>query len=260
MIDTQLQPYFAQAQAVAMTLPRTATVLMVLPFFSGRLLSGTVRHSITLLLAGFISPAIGELPQLNPGWVLAIASKEVLIGLLLGLGFGTLIWAAQSVGELIDFQTGSSNAALFDPIAGHESGPTSQFLGWTVMVLFISAGGLLALISTLTDSFTLWPVADLSPRWASVLERFAVHQGEQLFTWIVKLAAPVVTVLLLLEWGLGLINRFVPQLNVFTLSQPLKSLLAHGLLLLLMGVLYTSLQDVLNPRHGVLHFLQTALG
>ncbi len=251
--------FFTQAQAVAVTLPRIVTLLMVLPFFSGPMLSGTVRHGFTLLLAAFIAPSVGELPSLTPGLVLTLAGKEVLIGLLLGLGFGTLIWAAQGVGELIDLQTGSSNAAHFDPVAGHETGPTAQFLSWTVMTLFISAGGLLAVLAALVDSFVLWPAADLTPKLGAVLERFALHQGEHFFTTLIKLAAPVLTVLLLLEWGLGLVNRFVPQLNVFTMSQPIKSIVAHLMLLLFLFFLYESIQDFINPSQGVLPFLQKVL-
>jgi type III secretion protein T len=92
-----------------------------------------------------------------------------------------------------------------------------------------------------------------------VLEEFAVRQGDTLFLWIVKLASPVILVLLLVELSLGLIGRMVPQLNIFVFSQPIKSVLATLMMLLFMFFVYESLQEFLRPSNGVLEFLRHAL-
>jgi type III secretion protein T len=245
--------------AVVLTLPRLFAIFAVVPFLSGSMITGIVRNGLLLMLAIFMSPVAGNLPEVNIGtWVL-IASKEAFIGLLLGLGFGIFIWAIQSVGDLIDFQTGSSNASFFDPVAGHENGPTGEFLGWMVITLFVSAGGLLAMLGVVVDSYRIWPVGSFFPSVGAVLEQFAVRQGDTLFLWIVKLAAPVVFVLMLVELGMGLISRVAPQLNVFVFSQPLKSLLAHLMMLLFVFFVYESLQEFLRPENGVLDFLRATL-
>ncbi len=245
--------------SVVLTLPRLFAIFAVVPFLSGGMITGTVRNGLLLLLALFMSPVAGDMPQASIGtWVL-IASKEAFIGLLLGLGFGIFIWAVQSVGDLIDFQTGSSNASFFDPVAGHENGPTGEFLGWMVITLFVSAGGLLAMLGVIVDSYRLWPVASFFPNLGLVIEQFAIRQGDTLFLWIVKLASPVIFVLLLVELGMGLVSRVAPQLNVFVFSQPLKSLLAHLMMLLFVFFVYESLQEFLRPENGVLDFLRATL-
>lgn len=247
------------AGAVTLTLPRVLSIFAVVPFFSGSMLTGVARNGLLLMLALFMSPAAGELPAMSVGtWVL-VAAKEALIGTMLGLGFGIFLWAIQSVGDLIDFQTGAGNAAFFDPVAGHENGRTAEFLGWLAITLFVSAGGLLAMLGAIVDSYRIWPVASFFPDTGLVLEQFAVRQGDTLFTWIVKLAAPVIFVLLLVELGLGLVGRVAPQLNVFDFSQPLKSLLATLMLMLSLFFVYESLQEFLRPQNGVLAFLRGAL-
>ena len=244
---------------IALTLPRVLSVFAVVPFFTTSLISGLTRNGIVVVLALFISPVVGELaPMSAPMWIL-IAAKEALIGVLLGLGFGIFIWAIQSVGDLIDFQTGSANAPFFDPVGGHQGGPTGAFLGWLVITLFVSAGGLLAMVGVIVDSFRIWPVASFFPNVGAVLEQFAVRQGDTLFLWIVKLASPVIFVLLLVELGMGLVSRVAPQLNVFVFSQPLKSLLAHLMMLLFVFFVYESLQEFLRPENGVLDFLRATL-
>ena len=164
--------------AVALTLPRLFAIFAVVPFLSGGMITGVVRNGLLLMLAMFMSPVAGEMPQASIGTWILIAGKEALIGLMLGLGFGIFIWAIQSVGDLIDFQTGSSNASFFDPVAGHENGPTAEFLGWMVITLFISAGGLLAMLGVVVDSYRLWPVASFFPNLGVVLEQFAIRQGD----------------------------------------------------------------------------------
>lgn len=245
--------------SAALTLPRLASVFAVMPFLSGQLLNGFVRAGLLGMLALFMSPIAGEMPPLSLGLWLLIACKEALIGLLLGLGFGIFIWAIQSVGDLIDFQTGSANASFFDPVAGHDNGPTGEFLGWLVITLFVAAGGLLALVGVIVDSYRLWPVASFFPNVGKVLEEFAIRQGDTLYLWIVKLASPVLLVLVLVELGMGLISRVAPQLNVFVFSQPLKSLLATLMMLLFLFFVYESLQQFLRPSNGVLEFLRLAL-
>ncbi len=251
-----LQAWF---MPVALTLPRLLAVFAIAPFFSGNLMSGLVRNGIVLVLAIYMSPAASDLPELTlGGWVL-VAAKEAFIGVLLGLGFGIFVWAVQSVGDLVDFQTGSASAPFFDPIGGHEGGPTGQFLGWVVITLFMSAGGMLAMVRVIIDSFRLWPVASFYPRMGPMLEQFVIRQGDTLFLWTLKLAAPVIFVLLLVELGIGLIGRVAPALNVFVFAQPVKSVLANLMLLLCMYFLYDSLREFLRPENGVLEFLRSAL-
>lgn len=245
--------------SVALAMPRVAAVFMLVPFLSAPMIPGLARAGLTLMVALFMAPAAGDMPALSTGlWVL-IAAKEALIGTLLGLGFSIFIWAIQSVGELIDFQTGSGNAAFFDPLGGHQSGPTSQLLGWLAITLFVSAGGLAGLLGAMADSYRLWPVASFFPKPGLVLEQFVVRQGDTLFNWTVKLAAPVIFVLLLVELGMGLVSRMAPQLNVFVFAQPLKSLLATLMLLLFLGLVYDSLQEFMRPDNGVLAFLRATL-
>jgi flagellar biosynthetic protein FliR len=57
-----------------------------------------------------------------------------------------------------------------------------------------------------------------------------VRQFGAVFTLSLALVAPVFSVLLLLEGGLAVISRMLPQMNVFFVGMPLKILLGLGLL------------------------------
>lgn len=245
--------------AIVLTTPRLLAVFMVVPFLSGSMVTGLVRNGLILTLALFIAPMVVDTaPVLTlASWMLV--AKEALIGILLGLGFGMFIWAIQSMGDLVDFMTGSSNASFFDPVAGHENGPTGEFLSWLAIALFVSSGGLLAMFGVIIESYRLWPVTSLLPDLGNVLQDFSVHQGNTLFQWIVKLSAPVLFVLFLVDIGLGLVGRVAQQLNVFVVALPLKSLLATFIMVLWLYFMYESLQGFLLPSNSVLEFLRSAL-
>lgn len=248
----------AALTGAAVMLPRTAAVLIVAPFFDPRVVPGFVRAGLAGLLALFLAPMASALGPMSLGTWIVVVLKEAFIGVLLGLAFGIFVWAIESVGDLIDFQTGAGNAAFFDPVAGHESGPTGDFLRHLAIALFVSAGGLVLLVGALVESFQWWPVASLLPDAGAVLADYTIRQGDTLFTWIVKLATPVLLVLLLVDLGMGLIGRAAPQLNVFISAQALKSLLSVLMLALFLFFVYESLQQFLQPSNGVLRFLRQA--
>jgi type III secretion protein T len=249
----------AEVVPIVLALPRVLAAFLVLPYFAGTAISGAVRNGLVPVLAAFVAPAVpvATLPAAGP-W-LVIVCKESLIGLLLGLGFGVFVWALQCVGELIDFQSGTANAAFFDPVAGHEIGPTGDLLFRLVVTLFVSAGGLLGLVGALFESYHLWPVASYFPDTGAVLQAFAIREGDAILAWIVKLAAPVIFVLVLVDLGVGLVGRAAPQLNVFVVAQPLKGLLAILVLALVLHVVYAGLQAFLRPDNSVLQFLRHVL-
>ncbi|NRF69409.1 type III secretion system export apparatus subunit SctT [Aquincola sp. S2] len=249
----------AEVVPIVLALPRLLAAFLVLPYFAGTALGGAVRGAFVLVLAAFVAPAVPVTALPGAGPWLVIVCKETLIGLLLGLGFGVFVWALQCVGELIDFQSGTANAAFFDPIAGHEIGPTGDLLFRLAVTLFVSAGGLLGLIGALFESYQLWPVASYFPDARAVLQAFAVREGDAILAWITKLAAPVIFVLVLVDLGVGLVGRVAPQLNVFVVAQPLKGLLAILVLALVLHIVYAGLQDFLRPDNSVLQFLRHVL-
>ncbi|WP_374563784.1 type III secretion system export apparatus subunit SctT [Ideonella sp.] len=251
-----LGPVLAQwhrdALAVVLLLPRPFVLFMVVPFLSRTMIPGNVRRGVVFLLAILMLPLAGSAEGVTPVQALVIASKEGLIGLVLGLGLGVFMWAVHSVGDLVDFHTGAANAQFFDPAFGHQGGPTGQFLGWVMAVLFVSAGGLTGVVGLIAESYRVWPLAAPLPDLPRLLEAFAIHEADTLFNWIVKLGAPVLMVLMLVDLGLGLLGRFVPQFNVFVIAQPLKSLVAIFMLLICLGLLHEALTEFVRPGTNVL--------
>jgi type III secretion protein T len=240
------------------SIPRLAAAFLLIPLFSRRTVRGVVRNEFILVLALFIYPSASADAQLLASTTTSFAwimLKEALVGATLGFFLGTILWVAQNVGFLIDLQAGSQNATVFDPLHEHEEGPTAVFMLQFVIVLLLSGGGLLAMLDILFDSCRIWPVARSAPRFDQVFVAGISARADTLLTLTMRFAAPVVVLLLLIELGLGLINRFAEHMDVHALAMPIKSLIATLVLLVFSSFIYDSIRGVLSQDTEVIRAL-----
>jgi type III secretion protein T len=245
-----------------LSLPRVAAVFTVLPLFGKRTVQGLIRNEFILIMALFVYPlaAPGEGISVPGGMqYVAIALKETAIGVTFGFFLGTFFWVAENVGYLIDLQTGTHNLQVFDPLSDHEEGPTAGFMLQFVITLLLAGGGLLTILDLLFDSYRVWPIFDLTPRFNEAFADTVSARADTLFSMTVRFAAPIVILLLLIELGLGLINRFSEHIDVYSLAMPIKSLVAFFVLLVFLSFVYDSLLVFLSRDNDALRLLEEAL-
>jgi type III secretion protein T len=237
LADSQLLwTFFAP---ILMALPRIGAAIVVAPLFPANLFPTLLRGALSVSLSLYLYPHMAAatpaaaLPLLV--WI-ALIGKEVLIGALLGFAVGSLIWAFEWAGGVMDFQVGFANAQIFDPFGGHDAGPVGQLMLRIGVILFVAGGGLQVLASLLFESFHLWPVTSFYPSTARLAD-FTGSSVRSLAELVVRLAAPAVLLLALIDLGFGLVGRVVPQLNVFFFTMPLKGALAALMIALYLSYL-----------------------
>lgn len=241
---------------------RIAVAFIMLPLFSTEVIPATVRNSILISL-GLVSlslqPAISVGDLTIVGW-LAIYAKEVLVGLIIGFFFGAVLYAMEAAGQIIDAKVGATMAQVVDPLSGHQTSLNGAFLGRLANLVFIFSGGLSLLVIVLVESYAVWPVAASFPRLAPEgLVLFEVEFG-RLMVLATLLAAPVLTVLYVIDAGLGLVNRFAQQLNVFQLSMSIKAWVTTALLALLVPAYVAAVVNDVMSRPAALSNLLRGLG
>jgi type III secretion protein T len=222
-------------------LPRLVAAFSINPLFGGGVIDTRVRFALCGALLMIPAPALSSglpvaLTQGPPqvgGWLLLVAllAKETILGLAIGWVSGIVFWAVQSAGFLMDNQRGASMASGPDPLSGEETSPLGSLLFQGVAVAFFVGGGFVAFLRLIWSSYALWPAASLYPAESpGVGALFFASLTDWLTLQTLLLAGPVVAASLLADAGLGLINRFASQLNVFVLSMPIKSGLASLIL------------------------------
>jgi type III secretion protein T len=214
---------------VAVLSARIGTALLMFPMFSAGALPTSVRASITAGLAICLLPVVGmgnmlALAQLEAMPLAALLAKEVALGFGLGLVGSAGFWAVRAAGSIIENQAGLSAATTIDPLAGEEDSLIGGFLVQVLSIIFLASGGFLVLLGALYESFSVWPVMDLAPRIDPMIW---LNAGVQVIRWMsemaLRVAAPFVLLMLMVEVGMGFLGRYAPQFNVFFLALPVKA-------------------------------------
>lgn len=218
-------------------LARTSGLMLVAPVFGARLVTPRVRAALALGLAVCLLPAAavsagaGSLPASAPV-LLAVLGVEATAGYALGLVAALLFAAVRTSGQVAGIHMGIGIANLVDPQTMEHITPVAEWLNMTAMLVFLAVDAHHLLISALAKSFDVLPagVGVLAPDGFRVVLAAAGH----LFDASVRLAAPVLIVLLLTNGVMGVLARMIPQLNVFIVGFPINLLAA----LLVLGIAY----------------------
>ncbi len=240
---------------------RLITCFNIVPFLGGKLIPHFARNAIILSIVIIIYPLISPIApdKLSAFQGLIFLGKEIFVGLIIGFVVGILFWSVEVAGFLIDNQRGSGMASTFDPLYGHSTSPTGVLLLQLITVLFFASGGFLIFLEGVFASYKFWPVFEYLPKIGNNTFVFFLNQADLLMKTGVLLAAPFLISIFLIDLSLGLINRFVPQLNVFFLSMPIKSGVASFILILYVAIIahyfrphFASLDKIISELNGLL--------
>jgi type III secretion protein T len=238
---------------LALSATRVAVAFLLVPLFTNELIPALVRNAMFLaiaLLALLMQPA--ATPFSPSGFqLIGLFAKEAFIGATIGIFFAGVMWAFEAAGSVIDTKAGTTQAQINDPLTGAQVSLNGAFLGRLASFVFMAGGGFMVMIGTLLESYTLWPVRAPMPTLVQGGMRLFESQFGRIMLLTLLVAAPALVLLYLLEGALGLVNRFAQQLNVFSLSQSLKTVTATWIILVQTVSLVQLLQDDLLSRGGV---------
>ena len=111
------------------------------------------------------------------------------------------------------------------------SSPLGNLFSQAFLTYFFATGGFLFVLNILYGSFVIWPATKLAPIISDdfpVLMLAILDKGMRIMFII---GAPIVAVMFVAEFALAIVSRFAPQLQVFILAMPIKSLLAIFMLI-----------------------------
>lgn len=260
-VDADQGTWMSQLLLVGLSSARFGFAFVLVPIFGQEAIPSMVRNSVILTLGW---AAYSMQPGIDPATITAfqwarLLSKEAATGLVIGFFFGTILWALEAAGEVIDAKIGATIGQLTEPLGGNSTSLNGALLGRLANVVFAGAGGILLLVSTVMGSFALWPMtADWPTLDASELVLFENEFG-RLIALVTLFAAPILVFLYVIDASLGLLNRFAQQLNVFSLSLSIKNWAATLLLVLMLPVFAQAILNELGTRPGLIEHIIAAM-
>ena len=228
--------YILSIIGVAVMRPLGAVIF--LPVFSTSMLGGTlIRNALVLMSIFPVLPVLVTLtlpsPIHDPADYALLLMKELTVGLLLGFSATLVFWALDMMGFIIDTMRGSSISSVFNPLLTGQSSLIGMLFAQFAAVLYLVAGGFHALLTTLYDSYSYLPPGQ-NWQWKAGFITLLKQEWGLLNYLALSFGMPAIVIMVLIDMGLGLVNRSVQQLNVFSLSMPIKSVVV--LLMLLIGL------------------------
>jgi flagellar biosynthesis protein FliR len=222
--------------AFLLVFTRLGTAFMAAPGFGEGFISPRVRLSIALAVSFLVMLFVGDkMPSepANPVELLLLLTGEVLIGLILGGALRMVLSSLHVAGTIIAQQSGLAAAQFFDPGQMTQGAITSTFL--TMMgltMIFVTDLHFLFLQGTFA-SYTIFPVGELPP--LGDLSMLVTNFVQGSFKLGFQIASPFLVFGLTFYIGVGLINRLMPQVQVFFVAMPLQIVLSFAILAITIG-------------------------
>jgi len=230
---------------------RLGAAFAVLPGFAELAVPPRVR----LLLAGATSVAIAPvvapgLPPLpvEPAALALIVGAEAAIGLFLGLAARMAVAAAQVAGSLIGYQISLASAFAFDPGTQQQGIVTSAWLTLVALAVLFAADLHHVLLRAVAESYAMFPAGVPLPvgDFAEAATRLVAGS----FALGLRMAMPFLVYGILLFAALGLMQRLMPQMQVFFVAMPLQLLLGIALLAIGIATAMAAFVDALEATLG----------
>lgn len=183
--------------------------------------------------------------------------KEFGAGYVIGYVVELFFMVITFGGFVIDFQMGLSMANVYDPQNDAQIPVTGSLFQAYLMLLFFALDGHLALIRILLTS------AEIVPYGGIIITQTLAQRAIDIFLECIgmgiKFAMPIMAAEFLVEIGVGIMNKVVPQVSIFVINIQLKIIVGLVLLIILFSPMgdYVNLviTEMINTVRGIVTFL-----
>jgi flagellar biosynthetic protein FliR len=225
----------AQLQVFLLLIVRASGLFLTAPIFGHRLFPAQMKVGLILLLAVVTMPTMPTI-TLAPAESLfelgAIVLRELMVGLLAGFVFRLLFRAAELAGSMAGYQVGLAISSAFDPSVGDKLGAFGRYWMLLGTLIFLAINGHHLVIRAFNDSYQMIEPGQMQVvgTTADLIIRYSAH----VFVLAVKIAAPVLVTLILMDVALGTVAKVMPTMNIFIVGFPLK--IGMGILVVAMSL------------------------
>lgn len=219
--------------AFLLVLARVAGFVTFIPIPGFKNAPQAIRALLALAVTFALFPVWPNLPNANPGITqLSVwAFCEAGFGLASGMAVAFLAETFQIAAQVAGFQAGYGFASTIDPNSQADSGILQVIASLSTGLLLFTTGFDHQLIRVLAASFQRFPAGSWTPASANL--DGILHLGAEMLSTGLRLAFPIVALLLLIDLALAVLGRVQQQLQLLSLAFPAKMAAALALLVVL---------------------------
>ena len=177
--------------------------------------------------------------------------SEVLTGLILGYITNLVFQAAKLAGSWIDIHAGFSMVTILDPATQTSTTLMGNLFYFVSLVFFFMINGQELIVKSIYESISIVPLGHTIVYQETVMG--AAETIVDFFVLGVKIALPIVLIIVMTDICLGLITRTVPTIPIMIFGMPIKNILGFITFLIIMptmlkiiGTAIYELPDIFN--------------
>lgn len=237
-------------QRFVLIFSRVAAILWFLPLFSSKTVSVPFKAGLSLLISFLFFDSIGGNLVFgnDPYQLFLLIIKEVFIGLVISFFVRLLFVSVDAAGKIISLQSSFSFAQFMDPMTMTQVSVIEQFKNLMAMMFFLAIDAHHVIIRAMYASFRDVPIGTVVVQ-PSLLQ-YLISATGKIFGAGLRIGAPVIVTLLLVELALGMLSRMIPQVNIFVEGVPVKILLTMIMFSLSLGVVVPSIVGIFRGLDG----------
>jgi flagellar biosynthetic protein FliR len=218
-----------EAQKFILVFVRILSMIWLLPLFQSRSISAGYKVGLSLIIAFLLFESVSSPDLLSDGYLILLAvGAEVLIGLSIGFFVKVLFSMVSAAGEVVSMQSGLSFARSMDPTMMANVTVLEHFQSLLAMMIFLGIDGHHVVLKGISASLKQVPPGSVVIKPA--LFQYMVGSVGGLFSASLRICAPVVVTLFLVDIALGIVARLIPQVNVFVEGASVKMLVTLAML------------------------------
>lgn len=218
--------------AFILVLLRVSAIVVTIPVISEASVPARFKAALSILITLIVFPlVVPKIPPAENYHVLILMYRmagEVMIGLIIGYIARLVLAGIQMAGDIIGFQMGLSIANVIDPMTSEQVSIITELQYLVALLVFLAVDAHHIFFSAIIQSYSI--LNPLVFHFSGPLMQAVLSYSKEMFVIAVKLAAPLIAVMLFTNVGLGIVARTVPQINIFIVGMPLQ--IAVGLILL----------------------------
>jgi flagellar biosynthetic protein FliR len=216
--------------AFLLVVARVGGFITFLPVPGFRTAPDMVKLVLAMAISFALFPVWPALPNAEPsiGQLAAWAFTEAGFGLAAGLAVSFLTEGFQLAAQIAGVHAGYGFATTIDPTSEADSGVLQSMASLFSGLLFFSSGMDHQLIRILAASFVKFPAGSWTPAAASL--DGIVRLGGDMLVIGLRLALPVIALLILIDLSLALLGRVQQHLQLLSLAFPVKMAAALAIL------------------------------
>jgi flagellar biosynthetic protein FliR len=218
-------------------LTRIGGLMIFAPFFGSGAMAPVIRVVLALSFTVALFPLLeADLPQPQDfNSLFFLLSGELVVGMLLGFVGRLFLASFEIAGQIIGFQMGFAVIKVIDPQTQSESPVMSILQNIIGILIFLTVNGHHWFVQAIVESYQ---IVGRQVGVEGAIQVQIVRSAGEMFVLGIKIAAPVVVVLLIVDILLGIVGRAAPQLHILVVGLPAKSLMGF---IFLAAAIHTSI-------------------